>query len=238
VSELWQQPWFLGRVRLSALGVAGLSSDIANRPASGRADQVERGRALVEAARNTIERAQPFAGRIGVEGIAWQARLEAEWARLRWLGDVDPPEVDEHVALWHRAVDGFGYGHVFEQARSRARLAAVLRAGGRAAESAEQATLAREVASRLGAEPLLAELSLLGSTRGAAHPPAGSVSLTQREYEVLGLIAQGRTNRQIARQLYISEKTVSVHVSNILAKLGAGGRTEAAAIARRDGLLR
>ena len=237
LSELWQQPWFLGRIRLSSLSVAALASGVANRPAAGRAEWVERGRVLVEAGRTTVERAQPFGGRLGVEGIAWQARLEAEWARLRWLGDVEPPDVDEHIALWQRAVDGFDYGHVFEQARSRARLAAVLRAAGRAAESAEQAGLAREVAQRLGATPLLAELRLLGTPRGAAHS-AGSTSLTQREHEVLGLIAQGRTNRQIARQLYISEKTVSVHVSNILAKLGVGGRTEAAAVARREGLLR
>jgi DNA-binding CsgD family transcriptional regulator len=237
LSELWQQPWFLGRIRLSSLSIAGLASGVTTRPAAGRAEWVERGRVLVEAGRNTVDHAQPFGGRIGVEGIAWQARLEAEWARLRWLGDVEPPDVDEHIALWQRAVDGFDYGHVFEQARSRARLAAVLRAAGRAAESAEQARLAREVAQRLGAAPLLAELRLLGSPRGAAHA-AGSTALTQREHEVLGLIAQGRTNRQIARQLYISEKTVSVHVSNILAKLGVGGRTEAAAVARREGLLR
>jgi DNA-binding CsgD family transcriptional regulator len=236
LSELWQQPWFLGRIRLSSLCIAGLASGVATRPAAGRAEWVERGRVLVEAGRTTVDHAQPFGGRIGVEGIAWQARLEAEWARLRWLGDVEPPDVDEHVALWQRAVEGFDYGHVFEQARSRARLAAVLRAAGRAPESAEQAGLAREVAQRLGAATLVAELRLLGSPRGAAHS-AGSTSLTQREHEVLGLIAQGRTNRQIARQLYISEKTVSVHVSNILAKLGLSSRTEAAALARRDGLL-
>ncbi|MDP9093769.1 MAG: response regulator transcription factor [Actinomycetota bacterium] len=61
--------------------------------------------------------------------------------------------------------------------------------------------------------------------------------LTGREREVLALLVEGRTNRQIAGQLYISEKTVSVHVSNILAKLRVGSRTEAAALARRSRLL-
>jgi DNA-binding NarL/FixJ family response regulator len=51
------------------------------------------------------------------------------------------------------------------------------------------------------------------------------------------LVAAGRTNGEIGRQLFIATKTASVHVSNILAKLGASSRTEAAAIARRDGLL-
>jgi DNA-binding NarL/FixJ family response regulator len=55
--------------------------------------------------------------------------------------------------------------------------------------------------------------------------------------EVLALMVQGRTNRQIGTELFISEKTASVHVSNILGKLGAGGRTEAVAIAVREGLL-
>ena len=54
---------------------------------------------------------------------------------------------------------------------------------------------------------------------------------------MLALLAQGLTNGQIGKQLYISTKTVSVHVSNLLAKLGASGRTEAAAIARRRGLV-
>ncbi len=51
------------------------------------------------------------------------------------------------------------------------------------------------------------------------------------------LLARGQTNRQIGRTLFISEKTASVHVSNILAKLGASGRTEAVAIAHRRGLI-
>lgn len=61
--------------------------------------------------------------------------------------------------------------------------------------------------------------------------------LTARELEVLRLVAAGLTNREIGNELFISAKTASVHVSNILAKLGAGSRAEAAAIAHRDGLL-
>ena len=49
------------------------------------------------------------------------------------------------------------------------------------------------------------------------------------------LVAQGRSNKEIGQQLFISTKTASVHVSNILAKLGASGRTEAVALARRSG---
>jgi DNA-binding NarL/FixJ family response regulator len=60
---------------------------------------------------------------------------------------------------------------------------------------------------------------------------------TPREAEVLTLLAQGRINRQIGAELYISGKTASVHVSNILAKLAAGSRTEAVAIAAQRGLL-
>ena len=60
--------------------------------------------------------------------------------------------------------------------------------------------------------------------------------LTAREYEVLRLLAAGRTNREIATELFIAPKTASVHVSNILGKLGAASRTEAAAIAHAEGL--
>nr|WP_226900172.1 response regulator transcription factor [Nonomuraea phyllanthi] len=61
--------------------------------------------------------------------------------------------------------------------------------------------------------------------------------LTPRELEVLRLVTQGRTNRDIAGELFISAKTVSVHVSNILAKLGVTSRGEAAAAAHRLSLL-
>jgi DNA-binding NarL/FixJ family response regulator len=75
--------------------------------------------------------------------------------------------------------------------------------------------------------------------RRTREPPASaapSFGLTRREAEVLVLVAAGRTNRQIGQELFITEKTASVHVSRILTKLGVAGRGEAAAVAHRLGL--
>ncbi len=106
---------------------------------------------------------------------------------------------------------------------------------------------AYSVASRLGAEPLRREIEslarrarLLSSVIPAlSRTPdqAGHHSVTTREREVLELICAGATNRRVASQLFISEKTVSIHVSRILAKLDATNRGEAAAIAHRIGLV-
>ena len=82
-----------------------------------------------------------------------------------------------------------------------------------------------EVAGHLS----LAELQVGYRTSGDAK--------LARHYQVIWLLAQGRTNRQIGAELYISEKTASVHVSNILAKFGAASRAEAVAIAAAKGLL-
>jgi DNA-binding CsgD family transcriptional regulator len=170
---------------------------------------------------------------MGVEGQAWRARMEAEAARLR--GESSPE-------LWRAVVEAFGYGHVFEQARSRFRLAEALLAGDDRTGAGVELQAAHEVAVRLGAAPLrtaieaLARRGRLGLPGMARAAEVGAV-LTPREAEVLALMAQGRTNRQIGAELFISEKTASVHVSNILAKLSAGGRTEAVAIAAARGLL-
>ena len=72
--------------------------------------------------------------------------------------------------------------------------------------------------------------------RRAAAAPDDPFGLTRRERDVLPLLVKGRTNRQIAEELFISENTAGVHVSNILGKLGATTRTEAAGIAARLGL--
>jgi DNA-binding CsgD family transcriptional regulator len=95
---------------------------------------------------------------------------------------------------------------------------------------------AAPIAQRLGAAPLAAQIADLmrraGSDNAAADP-----MLTSRELEVLRLVAAGQSNREIAAALVISPKTASVHVSNILAKLCAATRTEAAVKAHELGLL-
>jgi DNA-binding CsgD family transcriptional regulator len=112
-------------------------------------------------------------------------------------------------------------------------------------------TRAWTLARGLGVGLLVAEIDALGwrARIGLARPeaapdglaqaptaPPDEFGLTPRELEVLRLLVEGRSNRQIAEQLFISGKTVSVHVTNILAKLGVHSRLEAAAMARRLGL--
>jgi len=77
--------------------------------------------------------------------------------------------------------------------------------------------------------------AIAGDPPSAAKRP-DTFGLSAREREVLGLVAQGRTNREIGERLFISQKTVGVHVGNILAKLEVSGRVEAAAVAIRLGL--
>ncbi len=237
VSKLWQNMGFHARIRLSALALGQLATAAATANAAERDALVARGEAL---AARAVEISKDERSH-GPEGLAWLARADAEYARLRWLAGVNPPPESELVEAWRAAVEAFDrFGHAHETARSRARLAAVLRATGHTVEASEQAGQAREVAARLGARPLLAELRAMGEGGTSTSRPARSVaddSLTPRETEVLTLVAAGRSNGEIAGQLFISTKTVSVHVSNILAKLGAASRTEAVALAGRRGLL-
>ncbi|WP_246063992.1 helix-turn-helix transcriptional regulator [Nonomuraea longispora] len=106
---------------------------------------------------------------------------------------------------------------------------AALAAGDRPDGTARLREAARLAAS-LGAAPLTREIALLRRPRPAQD------GLTEREHDVLRLIAEGLSNRQIAARLHISPSTAGVHVSHILTKLGAATRTEATAIAFREGL--
>jgi DNA-binding CsgD family transcriptional regulator len=232
VCELWDNPDFQGRIRLSCLLLAHLGT-AASRVATGeRAELAARGAALHAAAR----RAAAAAVSPGPESLAWQAAVDAEHLRLRHLTGDATVRPEQIVAAWRTAVEAFErFGHVFQTARSRARLAVALRSAGAGAEADEQVAVSMATASALGARPLLRELRALGAK--PTNEPGAGPALTARELEVLALVAQGRSNREIGLVLFISSKTVSVHVSNLLAKLQAAGRTEAVAIARRRGLM-
>jgi DNA-binding NarL/FixJ family response regulator len=169
---------------------------------------------------------------LGPEGRGWLARAEAHYRRAS--GENDPQ-------AWQAVLDELGPDYVYEVARTRWRLAEALAEAGRRDEAAEQWRQAAETADQLKARPLrraLDDLARRARIGTAEQRGDGAVlaALTSREREVLRLIAAGRSNREIASVLFIAPKTASVHVSNILGKLGAASRTEAAAIAYREGL--
>jgi DNA-binding NarL/FixJ family response regulator len=86
-------------------------------------------------------------------------------------------------------------------------------------------------------QPVVASKLLQHMSRREGAREAGAEPLTEREMEVLKLLAQGKTNKEIAAALVISERTVKFHVGSILSKLGAGNRTEAVTLAAQRGLV-
>jgi len=234
LSQAWL-PEFFGGIWLSSLALAALADAAAERRVRGQdaADLVAAGAAFAERVETTSARPLPPGRRIGPEGIAWTARARAEHARLQGSS---PGTVD----LWRTTVEAFGYGHRYEQARSRWRLAEALVLAGEREAAATEAGCALEEAEAMGAAPLTE--AVRGLVRRARLPVGGAPGqgadvLTAREAEVLALVAQGLSNNQIGARLFISGKTVSVHVSNVLAKLGASGRAEAVDLAHRRGLI-
>jgi DNA-binding CsgD family transcriptional regulator/tetratricopeptide (TPR) repeat protein len=193
-------------------------------------------------------------GALGGSEVAWKRALlatcEAEWARVQ--GQDDPQAWLAAVAAWEAS----GHPYPLAVARWRAAGALLARRGDRN-RAAGLLRQANATAVGLGAGPLrgevehLARLGRVDLRRAAAGPdgaggdgqapaaepsPGAGLGLTPRELEVLALVAEGRSNRQVADALFISAKTASVHVSNILAKLGVASRVEAAAVAHRLGL--
>lgn len=176
---------------------------------------------------------------------AFAATVLAELSRRD--GRRDPAPWRDAVAAWDGATDPY------RAAYCRWRLAHALlatRAGRR--EAARELEAAQRIAARLGARPLRDAVENLAAAArirvgddgaGAEGRLTGVVAiaaelgLTHRELEILPLLAAGRTNAEIAEAFVISPRTVGVHVSRILHKLGASRRTEAADIARRRGLV-
>ena len=145
---------------------------------------------------------------------------------------------DEAAAAWAGLGEPYPLGR---DAAARGRGRAGLR---RPRGAAERLRRAVPLADGLGAHPLAEQIALLArrarirltgddASEGPGDQGAGDgeLGLTERELEVLRLVAAGRSNREIAAELFISPKTASVHVSNILGKLGVASRGEAAATA-------
>ncbi|GAA2069732.1 LuxR family transcriptional regulator [Streptomyces albiaxialis] len=179
------------------------------------------------------------------------------WAALALMTEAEllVAEGRDAVERWEEAVaaaEPLECPALLATARWRCAEALVTRGGAGPREAAgELLRQAGAVARELGAAPLEKEITALagrariplrqadGGTGAAPAPPpapAEELGLTPRERDVLRLVAAGRSNRRIAEELFISPKTASVHVSNILSKLGASGRGEAAALAHRLGV--
>jgi len=131
----------------------------------------------------------------------------------------------------------------YPQACALLRAAEAAMDGGDRDGAAQRLARAAPLADGLAAVPLREQIGSLARrarlslpARPAGGPAEENFGLTAREIEVLRLVSEGRGNRDIAAELFISAKTASVHVSNILTKLHAASRTEAAAIAYRAGL--
>jgi len=191
-----------------------------------------------------ILRAQPtWTG--SAETTGWLGRaaaLQCDHQEMPWWAEAVDAEISGgDVQRWRRAVAAVDEPRAPVRLRLQVLLGAAraeLAAGdrGRAHDLLEEVLLHAE---RLGALLLLAEARDFAQrsrlVRSAAKEPA-VLGLTGRELEVLRLIAAGKSNRQIGSDLFVSPKTVSVHVSHILTKLGVAGRGEAAAIAFSHGL--
>ncbi|MEV6106441.1 AAA family ATPase [Streptomyces sp. NPDC051940] len=218
-------------VRLAALALSAVADAAGDGRLTGDEESVRRwtdtAAELAALARVTAEKSEDGHG---PEGRAWLARAEAEESRAAGRAD---------TGAWEKAVAAFAeYGDAYERARCESRLAEALLAADRRTEAADCARSAHETAATLGARPLLEDVdALIRRGRLQARPQPEASVLTARERDVLLLLARGLTNRRIGEELFISGKTASVHVSNILAKLGAASRTEAVAVAYRQGLI-
>ncbi|WP_327359122.1 helix-turn-helix transcriptional regulator [Streptomyces sp. NBC_01304] len=225
--------------------------------AAATAEAEARGLPAAEAGRaETLDRIRAAAKRLVVSAPIWAAH--DRWLRAELLRAEGRDTPDD----WTEAAHAFApLGRPYDLARVRRHLAeALLAAGQGEADRTRAAQLLREAkatADRLRARPLAEDIALLAQrarlpltdatygsgprVNGAPAEPAQAAlpdpveefGLTSRERDVLRLVAAGRSNRQIAEELFISPKTASVHVSNILAKLGVSGRGEAAALSHR-----
>jgi DNA-binding CsgD family transcriptional regulator len=226
------------RVQLCAKGLRAQAEMAAlaraRRDADALRDRLGRARKLLTVAR----RAAGEASAITPNATGWLTLGEAEY--IRSCGEARPEAWADAAATWDRLERSPAAAYC------RWRHAeALVTAGASRVEASVPLRDAHAVATRIGAKPLAEELERLAErarldlvppdtgSADSQQDPKRILGLTPREAEVLRLIARGYTNREIAETLVISVKTAGVHVSNILRKLNAPNRVEAAAIAHR-----
>jgi DNA-binding CsgD family transcriptional regulator/tetratricopeptide (TPR) repeat protein len=226
------------RVRLCAKGLRALAELAllahARRDHAAASRWLDRAAELLASARC----AASAAAAITPNSCGWLALCETEHERA--CGRATPDQWSDAAVTWERLERHPSAAYArWRQAE------ALVAVGASTRDASVPLRAAHATAQRIGAQPLLAELDLLAQRArldlaepetGLVHAPstmADVLGLTGREAEVLSLVAQGYTNREIAETFVISEKTASVHVSNILRKLHAPNRREAAAIAHR-----
>jgi len=203
-----------------------------------------RGHYLAGQARPLLDRLRSLTDKLNATGPVQEAHRLTFAAQAARAGDAAGPHGPDLLAGWDTAAQAWDrLGQPYPLAYALLHAAEAALDSGDRDGAAERLARAAPLADRLGADPLREQIGSL-ARRARLGPPAesadervpGILGLTAREAEVLRLVAAGRSNREIAAELFISAKTASVHVSNILAKLNATSRTEAAAIAHRAGL--
>src|SRR5829696_3973866 len=229
-------------VRIAALAVMGLRVE-------GDAGEAARDRRDEEAEAVAKTRADALLER---SRMAAEAGLVVEAAQLATSeGEHARATGADAVGAWRAAAERWDeLRRPYSAAYARWREAEALMAGRDREGASRAASTALAAARRLGSawlaeevEPLAARAGLqLGEGAEAAAPAArpeadDPFGLTVRERDVLALVAAGATNREVGERLHMAEKTASVHVSRILAKLNVRSRTEAAAVAHRQGLV-
>jgi DNA-binding CsgD family transcriptional regulator/tetratricopeptide (TPR) repeat protein len=220
------------QARLVALGLRA-DADVAERQrAAGQTRPAPTPSQLIDALERLDERAEARQAPWASEVRACAEMGQAE--RTRHDGASDPERWADVVRRW----DALGFPSPATYARWR--LADATLATGRRTDAVPLWREAHRAAVRLGAGGLVRAIEASAGRAAVALTDEGEepapYGLTARELEVLTLVAAGQTNRQIGEALFISEKTASVHVSHILAKLDASTRAQAAALASRLGL--
>jgi DNA-binding CsgD family transcriptional regulator len=238
LAEVGEAEFLLYSAPLYALGAWGHADRGLRARALRRHAEAEEARAAIATLAERFD--SRLAGAAPPQQAAYREQVRAELGRLE-----DPPD----AAPWENA------GRMWAALEFRFQTAfcawreaeALLGGDGDRSRVAALLGAAHRDAEALGARPLLEQVEglarrarvALDRPREATPAEADIVErtdLSPRELEVLALVAEGRTNREIGSELFISEKTVSVHVSRILTKLGATNRAQAATIAHRLGL--